>query len=199
MTHFQVPPNFMVLEEKTRCTRQDTRVHAWADSAIASWASDESQDSKRNGCGNGKHFLFLYIGYMRDWILDDNWVAMSAMCSPCKFYKFITFNTYKYLVFSIDFRISGAEVAGSVSFPLPTSQESRRNATLLSFWGGPHHVRPEWETTSQGAQNWGRSKACQNAKLFARFVRSCRVPYAPVAKGNGPSSTCKGQRSNDEF
>ncbi len=172
----------MVLEEKTRCTRQDTRVHAWADSAIASWASDESQDSKRNGCGNGKHFLFSFIGYMRDWILDDIWVAMSAMCSPCKFYKFII---------------------GSVSFPLPTSQESRRNATLLSFWGGPHHVRPEWETTSQGAQNWsffwGRSKACQNAKLFARFVRSCRVPYAPVAKGNGPSSTCKGQRSNDEF
>lgn len=46
--------------------KQDTRVYARADSAIAAWAADESQDFSGNGMvvEMGKHFLFLDIGYI---------------------------------------------------------------------------------------------------------------------------------------
>ena len=135
-------------EEKRKMHKQDTRVHARADSAIATWAADESQDLGETEWlwKWERTFYFWILVTLHDWILDDIWVALSAICvlnvSSANASRSILIG-HMYLVHSIDFRSSEAKVAGWVSFRLRTSQESRRNATLLGSWGGPHHVRPE--------------------------------------------------------
>ena len=67
-------------EEKRKMHKQDTRVYARADSAIAAWAADESQDFSGNGMvvEMGKHFLFLDIDYIA-WL--NTWWYLSSTVS----------------------------------------------------------------------------------------------------------------------